>query len=197
MTPIVLASKSAARGALLAGAGIRFEAADSGVDEEVIKARLLAQGSDPRAVALALADAKAAAVSATRQGLIIGADQTLDLEGALFDKVSTIDEARERLRLLRGKRHQLHSAVVVAASGLVVWRDRVSASLAMRDFSDAFLEAYLTRNGDAVLSSVGCYQLEGEGVQLFEAIEGDYFTILGLPMFGLLAFLRQEGALAA
>lgn len=197
MTPIVLASKSAARGALLAGAGIPFEAADSGVDEDAIKARLLAQGSDPRAVAQALADAKAAAVSATHQGLIIGADQTLDLEGVLFDKVSTIDEARARLRLLRGKCHQLHSAVAVAAGGLVVWRDQVSASLAMRDFSDAFLDAYLMRNGDAVLSSVGCYQLEGEGVQLFEAIEGDYFTILGLPMFGLLAFLRQEGALAA
>jgi septum formation protein len=193
---VILASKSAARGALLAGAGVAFETVGSGVDEDVIKQRLLAERADPMTIASALAAAKAEAVSAARDGLVIGADQTLDLDGVLFDKVGNLEEARRRLEQLRGRRHQLHSAVAVAKAGAVVWSEIQSASLTMRAFSADFLDAYLIRNGGAALSSVGCYQLEGQGVQLFDRIDGDYFTILGLPMMGLLALLRGEGVVA-
>ncbi len=194
---ITLASQSSARRALLAGAGVAHEATVSGVDEDELKARMLLAGDGPAAIAQALADAKALAVSSLRDGLVIGADQTLDLEGRLHDKAESREAARERLRTLRGRAHALHSAVSLARDGAVIWRETVSARLVMRPFSDAFLETYLDAEGEAALGSVGCYRLESLGVQLFEAIEGDYFTILGLPMTGLLARLRAEGALAA
>ena len=197
MTDLTLASKSAARAQLLAAAGLVFDTVGSDVDEDAAKARLLADDADPRDIAQALAETKALVVSTRRPGLIIGADQTLDLDGSLFDKVTSLEEARHRLERLRGREHQLHSGVAVARDGVVIWRETQSASLVMRDFSDGFLSAYLARNGDAALSSVGCYQLEGEGLQLFEKIEGDYFTILGLPMLGLLNLLRREGVIAA
>ncbi|HEY2708994.1 MAG TPA: Maf family protein [Caulobacteraceae bacterium] len=198
MTPIVLASKSASRAAVLTGAGVPFEAASPGVDEAEAKARLLADGAGPAAVAEHLAEAKAIAGSKLRpDALVIGADQTLDLDGRLFDKAESLAEARERLTVFRGRRHQLHSAVVVARAGEAVWRVVESPSLTMRDVSDAYLDAYIARNGETLLGSVGCYMLEGEGVQLFEAIEGDYFAILGLPLLPLLRFLRSAGALAA
>lgn len=192
---LILASKSTARRAVLAGAGVPFETASSGVDEGAAKARLLAAGADPRAVAEALAEEKAVAVSRIRPELVLGADQTLEFGGQLFDKVETLAEARERLRTLRGRPHQLHSAVVVAEGGAPVWRETVSATLTMRDFSDAFLEDYLAAEGEASLGSVGCYRLEGLGAQLFAGIEGDYFTILGLPLMGLLGLLRERGVL--
>lgn len=195
--PVILASKSAARRAVLDGAGVPFEPASAGVDEDATKTRLLAENADPKTIAEALAEEKALAVSRTRPGLVIGADQTLELDGALFDKVETVDAARERLRLLRGAAHQLHSAVVVARDGAPVWRETVSATLYMRDFSDGFLEAYLAHEGEAALGSVGCYRLEGPGAQLFERIEGDYFAILGLPLLGLLELLRKNEVLPA
>jgi len=194
---IILASTSRARRAVLEGAGVTFEAMDSGLDEEAAKTRLKAQGASPRDIADALADTKAAKASSGRDGLVIGADQTLELEGALFDKTGSLDEARARLHLRRGKPHKLHSAVVVAKDGAPIWREVVTATLTMRDFSDDFLEAYLASEGEAALGSVGCYRLEGPGAQLFSAIEGDYFAILGLPLLGLLEFLREQGALAA
>ena len=194
---VILASQSVARRAVLTGAGVAHEATVSGVDEDVAKAGLLAQGAGPREVAEALAGLKALAVSASRPGLVIGADQTLDLDGALYDKVGDVAAARDRLRLLRGRTHRLHSAVVVARDGQTIWRETVSASLTMRDFSDGFLEAYLTAEGEAALGSVGCYRLEGPGAQLFSHIEGDYFAILGLPLMGLMDLLRRHGALAA
>ena len=194
---VTLASTSRARRALLEGAGVSFEAVDSGLDEKVTKAWLKSQGAWPRKIAEALAEAKALKAAEGREGLVIGADQTLEFETGLYDKVATLDEARERLKLLRGKPHQLHSAVVVARDGAAVWRERVSATLTMRDFSDAFLEDYLASEGAAALGSVGCYRLEGPGAQLFASIEGDYFAILGLPLLGLLAFLRENGALCA
>lgn len=197
MTPVILASKSAARAQVLSAAGVAFETLGAGVDETATKDRLLAKGANPRDVALALAEEKAAAASKERAGLVIGADQTLDLDGRLFDKAETLDEARERLAMLRGRTHQLHSAVALAKDGAVIWREVPAASLTMRDFSDAFLEAYLARHGDGLLGSVGCYRLEDDGVQLFEAIDGDYFTILGLPLMGLLGQLRERGAVAA
>jgi len=180
---------------VLDGAGVAYEAAGSGVDEDAAKAELLAKGASPREVAGALAERKALAVSAGRGELVIGADQTLEFEGRLYDKVETVAEARERLRAMRGRPHQLHSAVVVARDGAAVWREMESATLTMRDFSDAFLEDYLAVEGEAALGSVGCYRLEGLGVQLFSDIQGDYFTILGLPLMGLLDLLRREGVL--
>jgi septum formation protein len=192
---LVLASKSATRRAVLDGAGVAYEAVGSGVDEDAAKAELLAAGADPREVAAALAERKALAVSAKRPELVIGADQTLEFEGRLYDKAETLAEARARLKTLRGKPHQLHSAVAAAQGGTVVWRDTESATLTMRDFSDRFLDAYLAAEGAAALGSVGCYRLEGLGVQLFSRIEGDYFTILGLPLMGLLDLLRTRGVL--
>ena len=195
--PVILASKSAARRAVLQGAGVPFEAASADVDEDAAKARLLADGASPKAIAEALAEEKALAVSAARPGLVIGADQTLEFEGGLYDKVETVAAARERLRLLRGKPHQLHSAIVVAFGGAPIWRETVSATLLMRDFSDAFLDSYLALEGEAALGSVGCYRLEGPGAQLFSRIEGDYFAILGLPLLRLLSLLRQHQVLSA
>ena len=195
MTQLTLASQSAARAQLLANAGAPFQTAAAGVDEDALKAGLLAEGVSPRDVADALAEAKAVKVSNKRPGLVIGADQTLDLGGALYDKARTVAEARERLQTLRGQTHKLHSAVVVAQDGAPIWREVSTATLRMRPFTDEFLEHYLRQQGSSVLSSVGCYMLEGEGVQLFDRIDGDYFTILGLPMMGLLDLLRRHGVL--
>ena len=160
---VILASKSAARRAVLDGAGVSYEATVAGVDEDAVKASLLVEGAGPRDVADALAELKAIRVSRSRPGLVIGSDQTLDLDGQLYDKAEDVAAARARLRLLRGKTHKLHSAVVVARDGAPIWREVVTASLTMRDFSDAFLEAYLASEGPAALGSVGCYRLEGPG----------------------------------
>lgn len=194
-TAIVLASKSLARRAVLEGAGVPIEVASAGVDEDAVKRAMLAEGGSVRDIADALAELKAVKASRSRPEFVVGADQTLEFEGGLYDKVETVDEARERLKLLRGKPHKLHSAVVVAREGAPIWRTLDTATLTMRDFSDDFLEAYLSVEGAAALGSVGCYRLEGPGAQLFSRIQGDYFAILGLPLLGLLDFLRQHGAL--
>lgn len=193
---LILASKSAARQALLKGARVPFEAMGAALDEEDVKDDLVAHGLDPKAMALALAQAKAVETSKVVDGLVIGADQTLDLDGELVGKAADLGAARERLKSLRGRRHQLHSATAAAKDGELLWDDVRSAALTMRAFSDSWLDGYLERNGDAAIHSVGCYQLEGEGVQLFERIDGDYFTILGLPLPPLLRFLRGQGVLA-
>jgi len=192
---LTLASKSAARTAVLRGAGLTFDTRDSEVDEDVTKSTLLAKGADPKAIAEALAVEKALAVSARQAGLVIGADQTLEFDGGLYDKVDNLDAARERLKRLRGRPHHLHSAVVLARDGQVIWRETVTATLTMRDFTDAFLEFYLEAEGAAALGSVGCYRMESQGVQLFSEIDGDYFTILGLPLMGLLERLRAHEVL--
>jgi septum formation protein len=195
VTPIVLASASAPRAALLRAAGVPFSISPSRVDEDAVKARLLQESAGPDVVARELAELKARAVSGKAEGLVIGADQTLDLDGVLHDKPRDLSESRERLKVLRGRRHTLHAAVAVARGGEVVWSALDTASLTMRVFSDEFLDAYLERQGEAVTSSTGAYLLEGEGIQLFEAVEGDYFSILGLPLLGLLSFLRAAKAL--
>jgi septum formation protein len=194
---IVLASKSAARRAVLEGAGVPFEVAVAGVDEESIKQGMLAEGAGPREIAEALAETKALRVSRKRGGFVIGADQTLEFEGGLYDKVDDLAAARARLKLLRGKPHKLHSAVVVARDGAAIWREVATARLVMRDFSDAFLDDYLAGEGEGALGSVGVYRLEGPGAQLFARIEGDYFAILGLPLLGLLDLLRRHGELGS
>jgi septum formation protein len=196
LSRIVLASKSAPRAAILSNAGVAFEVVSAGVDETALKARWLAEGAAPREIAGHLAEAKACRVSAREpDAIVIGADQTLELDGVLIDKAEDMGEARERLVSLRGRVHRLHAAVAAARDGAVVWRVSESPALTMRDFSDSFLDGYLERGGAALLGSVGCYLLEGEGAQLFERIDGDYFAVLGLPLLPLLDFLRREGAL--
>ncbi len=196
-TPVTLASQSPARAALLTAAGVAFSTVRAGVDEDAVKAGLLAEGATPREVADALAELKAVRVSARTPGLVIGADQTLDLDGALVSKAETPAAAREALLALRGRAHKLHAAVVVARDGAPIWREVAAATLHVRSFSDAFLDDYLAREGAAVLETVGGYKVEGLGLQLFEAIEGDWTAVLGLPMLGLLALLRRHGALAS
>ena len=192
---IVLASGSKIRASLLRAAHVPFEAVPPGVDEQAVKAGL--PGASPGQAAAILAERKALAVSAARPAdLVIGADQTLEFEGRLYDKAESLGEARERLLLLRGHTHHLNAGVVLARNGQIVWRDLVVSRLTMRDFSQAWLAGYMARNPQ-VLASVGCYELEGEGVQLFDHIDGDYFAILGLPLMGLLAALRRAGALDA
>jgi septum formation protein len=197
VSALILASKSTARAQLMTNAGVSFQVCGSDVDEEASKRRLLMDGATPLHVAIALAEAKALAVSTHRPGKVIGADQTLNFEGALFDKVATVEAAKERLLMLRGAEHVLHTAAVVAEGGTIIWRSDESPRLTMRPFTDAFLDMYLARNGRKVLSSVGCYQLEDEGLQLFEKIDGDYFSILGLPLLSLMSFLRSAGVVAA
>jgi septum formation protein len=197
LTPVILASASRSRGALLRAAGVEFTVRGSGVDEEPVKAAMLTAGARPREVAEKLAELKASAIADAGPALVIGADQTLELDGILFDKTRSEAETRERLQALRGRAHQLHTAVAVAQGGRIVWRACVSPRLVMRAFSDAFLEAYLARHGPSLRASVGAYYLEDEGAQLFEAIEGDYFAVLGLPLLDLLAVLREAGAIAS
>ncbi len=195
-TPVVLASQSPTRARLLTDAGVAFDRVSPGVDEAAAKQSFLAEGMKPRDIADVLAEMKAVRVSMKRPGLVIGADQTAELDGRLIDKAETVEEARAQLKALRGREHALHAAVVVAREGSPIWREVRTARLQVRDFSDDFLEDYLRREGPHILGSVGCYRLEGEGVQLFDRIEGDYFTILGLPMTGLMDLLRRHGALA-
>lgn len=194
MTPLILASGSAIRAQLLRNAGLQFEIVRPHVDEDAVKAGLRAEGLNPRDQADALAEVKALSVSRRRSGYVIGADQMLEFEGEAYDKSPDLAAARDALRRLRGKSHELQGAICVAKDGAVIWRHIETSKLTMRSFSDEFLDDYLNRVGDAALASVGAYQLEGLGAQLFERIEGDYFAILGLPLLPLLAFLREHGA---
>ena len=195
MTRVLLASKSAARTAMLSAAGVPFEARGSGVDEDALKAEWREERATPLEVAERLAACKALAVSREEPGLVIGADSTLEFGGRLFDKARDREEARSRLIELRGRPHQLHSAVALARDGAVVWREAQTAVLHVRPFTEVWLDDYLDRAGEAATSSVGGYHVEGLGVQLFDRIDGDWFTILGMPMLGLLEALRREGAL--
>lgn len=196
MTPLILASSSAVRARLLREAGVTFGVRPAHVDEDEIKASLLAEGAKPEDVASALAEMKAVRVSGAAAGTIVaGCDQVLVFDGKLLSKCEDLAEARELLTRLRGHRHTLVSACVLAKDGAVVWRVREKAEMHMRPFSDAFLDDYLKSQGRELLSGVGCYQLEHRGAQLFDRIEGDYFTVLGLPLIPLLAALREYGVL--
>ena len=189
--PLVLASQSRARQMLLANAGIDFEAIPADIDERAVQqeSRLTAPGE----IAALLAREKSLFVSAKRPDrFVVGADQTLALGSRLFSKPAGRGQAAEQLRALAGGTHELHSAVAVARDGKIVFADVSVARMTMRKLSEADIEAYLDEAGEAVTSSVGAYQLEGLGVHLFERIEGDHFTILGLPLLPLLAFLRSE-----
>lgn len=197
MTSLVLASASSSRARLLQEARVPFEVHPALVDEEAIKESMLADGADGRAIADALAELKAIRIAVSHPGtLVLGADQVLVCDGRLFSKAETMDAAAEQLRRLRGRPHQLVTAAVLAKDGAAIWRHVDVSTLWMRDFGDAFLGSYLAAEGDGVLGSVGCYRLEAMGAQLFERIEGDYFSILGLPLVPLLTALRQHGVVA-
>ena len=189
-TPLVLASQSRARQTLLANAGIEFEAVPADIDERAVQQ---ASGcSAPGDIAALLAREKALFVSSRKPGrFVAGADQTLALRTQLFSKPAGRAQAAEQLRALSGHRHELHSAVAVARDGKILFEAMAVAGMTMRQLGEADIEAYLNEAGDAVTSSVGAYQIEGLGVHLFERIEGDHFTILGLPLLPLLDFLRN------
>ena len=193
--PLVLASKSAVRRALLEAAGIPVTVHPADIDEREIEAA--AGTAEPGEVAALLAREKALVVAASLPGrLVVGADQTLALESQRFSKPLDKGSARTQLKTLRSRTHRLYSGIAVAHGGRVLYQHVAIASLTMREFSDSFLDAYIEAAGVAVTQSVGGYQLEGIGIHLFEKIEGDHFTILGLPLLPLLAFLRQEGSVA-
>jgi septum formation protein len=192
--PLDLASKSEVRWKILAGAGIPVEVKPAEIDERAVEAQ--GRVSETGAVARLLARAKAKAVAADAPGrLVLGADQTLTLDGRRFSKPADRNGAREQLKALRGKTHQLHSAIALVRGDTVLFEHIELANLTMRGFSEAFLETYLDTVGAATYASVGGYQIESAGIHLFEKIEGDYFTILGLPLLPLVAYLRQAGAL--
>ena len=189
--PLVLASKSEVRGKMLAAAGLRIEIRPAPIDERAAEAK--AGTTDAAAIARYLARAKADAVAPDVPGyLVLGADQTLARGSARFSKPADRAEALEQLRSLRGRTHELHSALALVRDGKLIFDCVDSARLTMRNVSDRFLEDYLDMAGDTALASVGGYQLEGIGIHLFERVEGDYFTILGLPLLLLLSFLRQN-----
>ncbi len=197
--PVVLASGSAARRKLLSAAGVPFTVQPAEVDEAALRAGMANEHEGeltPEDVAVELACEKAKAVSRlNRRALVIGADQVLSCGNDIFGKAPDAAAARQELRALRGQTHVLTSAFALARDGNVICYHAAAARLTMRMFSDAFLDEYLERAGDAILSCVGCYELEGLGLQLFEKVDGDYFTILGLPMMALLTELRARGAL--
>lgn len=196
VTELILASASPARRQLLANAGIEFSVLPADLDERAAAAPLLAAGAPPADIAQGLAAAKAASVSQTHPtALVIGADQVLEFEGGMVSKPGSMDAARRQLLDLSGKPHALHSAVSLARSGAVLWDHCTTAHLVMRDLSPQYVGQYLAAEGEAVLQSVGAYQLEGRGVQLFQRVDGDFFTILGLPLLPLLAALRDQGIL--
>lgn len=193
---LVLASASQSRRMLLRNAGVEVAHDVAAVDEDEVKRALQAERASAAQVAEALAELKALRVSARAPGaLVIGADQTLDCQGQRFDKPSDLAHAGGHLRALRGKSHVLNSAVCVVRDGTRLWHHVGEARLTMWDFDDAFIDGYLAAVGDKALSSVGAYQLEGLGAQLFSRVEGDYFTILGLPLLPLLDFLRNHAVI--
>lgn len=198
---VVLASGSRARREMLAAAGVTFSVRAADIDEAAMRASLVAEHGDdivpPEDVAEILAIAKAEAVSALDpDALVIGADQVLAFHAEIFAKPGDVATAATQLRRLRGATHRLYSAVAVVRGGEMVFAHVDTAYLTMREFTDQFLESYLSGAGEEVTSTVGAYQLEGAGIQLFEAIDGDYFTILGMPLLPLLGELRRHGAIA-
>lgn len=198
MSELILASSSSTRQRLLRAAGVAFSTEAAAVDETAVLESLAAAKVRGRDAADLLAELKALKVSGRRAGVfVIGADQVLTCDGRFFSKPETVAAARAQLLQLSGKTHVLSSAVCVARDGAIVWRDVQEARLTMRALSDAFLDAYLAQAGADILGSVGAYHMEGLGIQLFSRIDGDTFTILGLPLLPLLDFLRTHGMVRA
>ena len=196
MTAIILASGSASRRALLAGAGVEARAVKPNVDEDAVKLGMRGAGASVRDQAMQLAEVKATKISAQEPGLVIGGDQMLSLNGEPFDKPVDLDAAADHLRRLSGQTHTLETAIVVAEGGQPVWRHLARPKLTVRSLSESFIETYIDTCGAVLLSTVGAYQLEGMGAQIFSKIEGDYFSILGLPLLPLLDYFRVRNVIA-
>ncbi|PJE37367.1 septum formation protein Maf [Pseudooceanicola lipolyticus] len=194
--PIILASGSAIRAQMLANARVAAQVVRPRVDEEAVKNALLAEAATPRNIADALAELKARKISEKHPGaMVIGCDQVLDFAGTLLSKPETPDQALDQLTQMCGKRHSLYSAAVIAENGRPVWRHIGQVRLHMRDLSDAYLQDYVRRNWDSIRHAVGAYKLEEEGVRLFSVIDGDYFSVLGMPLTDLLNYLAVRGAI--
>jgi septum formation protein len=194
VTPLLLASKSASRRAMLEAAGVAFDCAPAELDERAIEGELADAG--PAAVALALADAKALAVSREHPGrLVLGSDSLVEVAGRRFDKPASRADAEAHLRFFSGKTMELHSAAALARDGAVIWRHGAVAGLRVIGLSDSFIHSYLDKEWPAVAGCVGVFRIEGRGVQLFQSIEGDHFTVLGMPLLPVLGALRQLGEL--
>ena len=195
---LVLASGSASRKTLLTAAGVAFIADPADLDEDRLMAELKAQGADAVTVASALAQQKALAVSRRYPGkLVLGGDSVIAFDGVYLSKCATLDAARTLLARLSGHVHLLVSAAALAQDGALLWTHASPCHMAMRDLSPEYLDDYLASEGPAILSSVGCYHFEGRGAQLFDKVDGDYFSVLGLPLLPVLAQLRKEGLLAS
>ncbi len=194
--PIILASGSAIRAQLLENAAVDFAVQTARIDEDTIKRSLLVEDATPRDIADTLAEMKAHKVSDRNPGaMVLGCDQVLDFEGTVLSKPTSPDEAFAQLKLMRGKRHMLLSAVVIYQDGEPIWRHVGQVRLRMRASSDAYLRDYVDRNWDSIRHAVGAYKLEEEGVRLFAAIEGDYFNVLGMPLLELLNYLAVKGVI--
>ncbi|MGB4828828.1 MAG: Maf family protein [Paracoccaceae bacterium] len=195
---IFLASASEIRLQLFRAAGIPVEARPARIDEDTIRAAMLAEGATPRDLADTLAEMKARKIAEKNPAaLILGCDQVLEMNRRLFAKPESVDDARDQLRTMRCQTHRLLSAAVLFENGEPVWRHVGEARLTMRAFSDAYLDDYLARNWPSIRHAVGCYKLEEEGIRLFSAVEGDHFTILGLPLLPLLSYLATRGLIPA
>ena len=196
--PILLASGSEIRATLLRNAGVEVGVAPPRVDEDAVKAALIAEEAPPRDIADALAELKARKISEKTPGAwVIGCDQVLEFEGRLLSKPASPEAALEQLRAMRGKRHRLLSAAVICRDGRPEWRHVGQVRLTMREASDSYLQDYVARNWDSIRHAVGAYKLEEEGVRLFASIDGDYFTVLGMPLLELLNFLMLRGAITS
>lgn len=195
MVNIILASGSASRRSLLAGAGVQAQSIKPNVDEEAAKKTMRADGLSVSNQAMQLAEMKAIKVSSQVEGLVIGGDQMLNLEGEAFDKPINLEGAAKHLKKLSGKTHTLETAIVIAENGVPTWRHLARPHLTVRTLSDQFISSYIQSGGPPLLTTVGAYQLEGIGAQLFSKIEGDYFSILGLPLLPLLDYLRIRNIL--
>lgn len=194
MKRLILASASQIRAQMLRDAGVAVETVVARVDEDTVKASMLADGAPARDIADALAEMKARRVAMKYpDAFVLGADQVLVCEGKLFDKPTSLTSARAQLQALRGKTHELISAAVIYADGEPVWRHIGRAQLVMRPFTDAFLNEYVETQGEDLLTTVGAYKLESVGAQLFTRVQGDYFSVLGLPLLEVLGFLRTRG----
>jgi septum formation protein len=183
---------------MLRNAGVDFVVQPARIDEAAIKEGMQADGAPPVDAAQALADLKAMRITPDEaDALVIGADQILECDGVWFDKPESMDDAKTQLGALSGRTHHLHTAATVVKEGAVIWRDATDVALTMRALSAAFIADYLAAEGDAVLQSVGAYQIEGRGAQLFAGLRGDFFSVLGLPLLPLLGFLRGHGVVPA